>query len=201
MEFIYPIISRANAPTNLHTREITVYTFIPSLITKQTNKHLDSKIQTFKFGLYTHSNFFCPSETYSIIFNKRQTILYLLSFYSYTALMTSSRLRQIILKLCMYMDTKITIFWRCRRLNPEPFTCKANALPLSYMYIPIHVQLSLEKTFFVHVYISFCWRLIGSFLICFMLCRAASKAPTTPCPDSRQKTKACSMHTTFPPSE
>ena len=24
-------------------------------------------------------------------------------------------------------------FWRCRGLNPGPFTCKANALPLSYI--------------------------------------------------------------------
>ena len=27
--------------------------------------------------------------------------------------------------------------WRCGGLNPGPFTCKANALPLSY--IPLHI--------------------------------------------------------------
>ena len=27
----------------------------------------------------------------------------------------------------------IKLFWRCRVSNPGPFTCKANALPLSYI--------------------------------------------------------------------
>ena len=27
----------------------------------------------------------------------------------------------------------VKTIWRCRGLNPGPFTCKANALPLSYI--------------------------------------------------------------------
>ena len=32
--------------------------------------------------------------------------------------------------------------WRCGGLNPGPFTCKANALPLSY--IPIYYRTSVQ---------------------------------------------------------
>ena len=47
---------------------------------------------------------------------------------------------------------KVTTRWRCRGLNPGPFTCKANALPLRYIpLIEIKQQISLLKQHFVHI--------------------------------------------------
>ena len=47
---------------------------------------------------------------------------------------------------------KVTTHWRCRGLNPGPFTCKANALPLRYIpLIEIKQQISLLKQHFVHI--------------------------------------------------
>ena len=45
------------------------------------------------------------------------------------------RIRQIIddLLSANIDHCNVTKMWRCRGLNPGPFTCKANALPLSYI--------------------------------------------------------------------
>ena len=44
---------------------------------------------------------------------------------------------------------KVTTRWRCRGLNPGPFTCKANALPLRYIpLMEIKQQISLLKQHF-----------------------------------------------------
>jgi hypothetical protein len=64
-------------------------------------------------------------------------------------------------------------YWRCRGLNPGPFTCKADALPLSYIptrYNPrilllLHGQhggnARLREKFVFHVFVLICFSDIG----------------------------------------
>ena len=49
--------------------------------------------------------------------------------------------------------------WRCRGSNPGPFTCKANALPLSYIpiparHLPIYLVISGAKQTSINTYVS-----------------------------------------------
>ena len=41
------------------------------------------------------------------------------------------------------------IKWRCRGSNPGPFTCKANALPLSYIAI---LEDRAFKKYYIHLF-------------------------------------------------
>ena len=54
----------------------------------------------------------------------------------------------ILFYLHAFLENKIPLqknplFWRCRGLNPGPFTCKANALPLRYIPLLSKNQLLL----------------------------------------------------------